>query len=122
MSYNYCKDHRSGITYVYEMEKSIDGSTGEIKTVRRLVGKLGEEGNVVPTSGRRGRLPKKQTSGNIKGVDAREVKRLKEENEDLRNTVTALQKSQKEIIKGLESLLALANQQVPRKRVGKARR
>ncbi|MCR5651430.1 MAG: hypothetical protein K6F86_09650 [Lachnospiraceae bacterium] len=122
MSYNYCKDHRSGITYVYEMEKSIDGSTGEIKTVRRLVGKLDEEGNVVPTSGRRGRLPKKQTSGNIKGVDAREVKRLKEENEDLRNTVTALQKSQKEIIKGLESLLALAGQQVPRKRVGKARR
>ena len=122
MSYNYCKDHRSGITYVYEMEKSIDGSTGEIKTVRRLVGKLDEEGNVVPTSGRRGRLPKKQTSGNIKGVDPKEVKRLKEENEDLRNTVTALQKSQKEIIKGLESLLALADQQVPGKRVGKARK
>lgn len=112
MSYNYCKDHRSGITYVYEVEKKIDGSTGEIKNVRSLIGKLDEKGNVVPTSGRRGRLPKKQVSkSTIDEVAKDEVTRLKKETEDLKNTISMLQKNQREIINGLEKLLAIAKKQ-----------
>lgn len=112
MSYNYCKDHRSGITYVYETEKKVDESTGEIKKVRSLIGKLDERGNIVPTSGRRGRLPKKQVSKSTIDETAKdEVTRLKKETEDLKNTISMLQKNQREIINGLEKLLAIAKNQ-----------
>ncbi len=112
MSYNYCKDHRSGITYVYEVEKKVDGSTGEIKNVRSLIGKLDEKGNVVPTSGRRGRLPKTQAPESTTGEAAKdEIKRLKKETEDLKDSITMLQKNQREIISGLEKLLTIAKNQ-----------
>ena len=105
------------------MEKAIDEATGDIRTVRKLVGKLDEKGNVVPTSGRRGRLPKKQASGNSKDEDTREeMKRLREETEELQGTIAALERNQEEIIKGLEDLLVLANQQEHRKNTRKARR
>lgn len=112
MSYNYCKDHRSGITYVYEVEKKVDGSTGEIKNVRSLIGKLDEKGNVVPTSGRRGRLPKTQVPESTTDEAAKdEIKRLKKETEDLKDSITMLQKNQREIISGLEKLLTIAKNQ-----------
>ena len=112
MSYNYCKDHRSGITYVYEVEKKVDGSTGEIKNVRSLIGKLDEKGNVVPTSGRRGRLPKTQAPESTTGEASKdEIKRLKKETEDLKDSITMLQKNQREIISGLEKLLTIAKNQ-----------
>lgn len=112
MSYNYCKDHRSGITYVYEVEKKVDGSTGEIKNVRSLIGKLDEKGNVVPTSGRRGRLPKTHVPESTTDEAAKdEIKRLKKETEDLKDSITMLQKNQREIISGLEKLLTIAKNQ-----------
>lgn len=112
MSYNYCKDHRSGITYVYEVEKKIDGSTGKMKSTRSLIGKLDEKGNVVPTSGRRGRLPKTQVPESTTGEAAKdEIKRLKKETEDLKDSINMLQKNQREIISGLERLLAIAKNQ-----------
>ena len=112
MSYNYCKDHRSGITYVYEMEKSTDGSSGKPKTSRKLIGRLDDDGNIVPTSGRRGRLPKK-TAAEESGTagSGAETEALKDEIRELKKTVAALRSNQKEVIKGLEGLLALAKKQ-----------
>ena len=112
MSYNYCKDHRSGITYVYEMVKSIDESSGKPKTERKLVGKLNEEGNIVPTSGRKGRLPKKNATWHSGETDTSEdVESLKEEIETLKRTIAILRRNHQDMIKGLESLLTLARQQ-----------
>ena len=52
-------DHRTGITYVYDVGKTVDPETGKYVKNRHLVGRLDDDGNVVPTSGRRGRLPQK---------------------------------------------------------------
>ena len=112
MGYNYCKDHRSGITYVYEMEKTIDEATGRSKVARKLIGKLDEKGNIVPTSGRRGRLPKNQIPNRTEGdMAVEETERLKNEVEELKNTIATLRRNHREIIKGLEGLLALAREQ-----------
>lgn len=59
MSYNYCRDHRSGITYVYDVVSFIDES-GKRQRTRKPVGRLDENNALVPTSGRKGRLPKKR--------------------------------------------------------------
>ena len=106
MGYNYCKDHRSGITYVYEMTKSTDESTGETRTVRRLAGKLDDEGNIVPTSGRRGRLPKKRPVEAVDGPEGTDV--LRGEIEELKGTIALLRKNQQAVARGLEDLLRLA--------------
>ena len=112
MGYNYCKDHRSGITYVYEVTKEADSSPGKAKTSRKLVGKLDDAGNIVPTSGRRGRLPKK-TAAEESGTagSGAETEALKDEIRELKKTVAALRSNQKEVIKGLEGLLALVKKQ-----------
>ena len=105
MSYNYCKDHRSGITYVYEITKTLDESSGETKTARKLVGKMDDEGNIVPTSGRKGRLPKSQDAG----ADTQdEVEALRREIAGLKSTIAMLRKDKQELIKGLERLLDAA--------------
>lgn len=107
MGYNYCKDHRSGITYVYEVGKSTEESSGKSQTVRKLVGKLDEEGNIVPTSGRRGRLPKKHGTEH----STEDTESLREEVEDLKSTIAILRRNQQDMIKGLENLLELAKKQ-----------
>ena len=107
MSYNYCKDHRSGITYVYEMEKSLDALSGKIVSKRKLVGKLDEEGNVVPTSGRRGRLPKKQEAVPENEEQFMEtITSLKSEVEELKSTVSKLRKENLFLINSLEGILS----------------
>lgn len=105
MSYNYCKDHRSGITYVYEITKTVDESSGKAKTSRKLVGKLDEEGNIVPTSGRKGRLPKSRVP-ETDGTQDEEA--LRHEISALKSTVALLRQERQELIKGLEDLLAMA--------------
>ena len=106
MSYNYCKDHRSGITYVYEVTKTADGSSGEAKTARKLVGKLDEEGNIVPTSGKKGRLPKSRVPEAGDAQDGTEA--LRHEIAALKSTVALLRQERQELIKGLEDLLTMA--------------
>ena len=43
-------DHRTGITYVYDVEKTIDPETGKYVRSRHMVGRLDDNGNVVPAS------------------------------------------------------------------------
>lgn len=107
MGYNYCKDHRSGITYVYEVTKEADNSTGRARTSRKLVGKLDDTGKIVPTSGRKGRLPKTQDTEHA-GDARKETEALKKEIAELKRTISALRRDNQELVKGLEDLLSKA--------------
>lgn len=109
MSYNYCIDHRTGITYVYDVEKQIDETTGKPKNKRKLIGKLDDAGNVVPTSGRRGRLPKKQEPVPANEAEYLEtIGALKNEITELNRTIAELRKNKQFLISSIEGILAQA--------------
>ena len=68
------KDPKSGITYVYEQESRWVPELKQSRAIRRVIGKLDEDGNIVPTRPRRGKntaLPSGQTSGENQIVDDR---------------------------------------------------
>ncbi len=53
------KNKKTGITYVYESESYWDPEKKQPRNHRKLIGKLDEDGNVVPT-GNRGRKRKEE--------------------------------------------------------------
>ena len=55
----HCRDPRTGIVYVYSSESYWDKEAKKKKERRKLIGKMDENGNVIPTNGKPGR-PKKQ--------------------------------------------------------------
>ena len=57
------KNKQTGITYVYESESYWDPDKKQPRNHRKLIGKLDEEGNIVPT-GSRGRKKKEESTGN----------------------------------------------------------
>ncbi|MBQ9008513.1 MAG: hypothetical protein IJ088_04185 [Clostridia bacterium] len=68
------KDPKSGITYVYEQESHWVPELKQSRAVRRIIGKLDEEGNIVPTRSRRKKgdpAPNGQVSGDNQIVDDR---------------------------------------------------
>ena len=68
------KDPKSGITYVYEQESRWIPEFKQSRATRRLIGKLDEEGNIVPTRSKRKKntaMPDSQTSGYNQTVDDR---------------------------------------------------
>lgn len=68
------KDPKSGITYVYEQESRWIPELKQSRATRRLIGKLDEEGNIVPTRSKRKKntaMPDSQTSGYNQTVDDR---------------------------------------------------
>ena len=108
MSYNYCKDHRSGITYVYDVTAFTD-ENGKRKSTRKLVGKLDEDNNIVPTSGRRGRLPKNR---NVQDINAATDSGMQEQLESFRRQVLELQEmvrtlreEKRVLVEGMQKLL-----------------
>ena len=112
MSYNYCKDHRSGITYVYEISNKTDES-GKRTTSRKLIGKLDEAGNIIPTSGRRGRLPKPDRavlSGTIVNEEqyVKAIEMQKKQIEELKEMIEKLRKEKADLISGIMQLLKQA--------------
>ena len=59
----HCRDPRTGIVYVYASESYWDKEAKKKKERRKLIGKMDENGNVIPTNGKPGR-PKKQRENN----------------------------------------------------------
>ena len=57
----HCRNPRNGIVYVYSSFSYWDKETKSKKAIRKLIGKLDEHGNVVPTNGHPGR-PNKNKS------------------------------------------------------------
>ena len=120
MPYNYCRDHRSGITYVYDVVSFIDES-GKRQRTRKLVGRLDENNVLVPTSGRRGRLPKKrdlppiyETGNQNRDVPPEgksgelyqgQIATLNQEISSLRSSIASLQKEKMLLINGMKRLL-----------------
>ncbi len=107
MSYNYCKDHRSGITYVYEISRQLDDN-GKWHSDRKLIGRLDDEGNVVPTSGRKGRLPKNKEVNFSDGMDEacrKQIEMLSKQVAELQKTVESLRKEKQLLVDGMHSLL-----------------
>lgn len=113
MAQHKCIDHRTGITYVYDVEKITDESTGQTVTKRRMIGRLDDDGNVIPTSGRRGRLPKKKDDdASLTLSQAEELKEeirtLKNRNTFLENKVAELEKTRRLLTEGMAELLKQA--------------
>lgn len=68
------KDPKSGIIYVYEQESHWIPELKQSRATRRVIGKLDEDGNIVPTRSRRKKGTMEtndQTSGNSQIVDDR---------------------------------------------------
>ena len=102
------KDKRSGTVYVYESESYWDKEKGQPRNTRKLIGKLDENGNIVPT-GRSGRK-KKETSN--PASDQKEVQELRKRLDDAEAAIkekdlkiTMLEKQKKEVESTLRKLL-----------------
>ena len=89
------KDKKTGITYVYEQESHWVPELKQSRANRRIIGKLDEEGNIVPTRSKR----KKETVGsndrmsdNGQTADDR-MEMLEKRVADLEKQITDFQKS-----------------------------
>lgn len=71
------KNQKTGITYVYESESYWDKDLKQPRNHRKLIGKLNDKGEVVPT-GRRGR-PRKTSEGET--LDTKTAAQIQEESQ-----------------------------------------
>ena len=102
------KDKRSGTVYVYESESYWDKEKSQPRNRRKLIGKLDENGNIVPT-GKSGRK-KKETAD--QSPDQKEVEELQKRLDDAEAAIrerdlkiTMLEKQKKEMASALKKLL-----------------
>ena len=105
-------DHRTGITYVYDVGKTMDPETGKYVRNRHLVGRLDDDGNVVPTSGRRGRLPQKDkdVASNTQAAEMeKKILILKEENSRLKVRISELTNERRILVEGMKKLIEQAD-------------
>ena len=105
-------DHRTGITYVYEVEKTMDPETGKYVKSRHMIGRLDDNGNVVPTSGRRGRLPRKDDDVASKTRTTEleaENQLLREENFRLKTRISELAHERSALVEGMKKLIEQAD-------------
>ncbi len=110
------KDKRSGTVYVYESESYWDKEKGQPRNKRKLIGKLDESGNIVPT-GKSGRQSVAQGS---QGQDpAREEvcmlkEKLQKAEQDIRERdlkISLLEKQKRETETMLKKLLEKLTQE-----------
>ena len=114
----HCRDPRSGIIYVYSSESYLDPETNTRKTRRKLIGKLDENGNVVPTKGTPGRnkkraVDKKTANGSdsdavIKELTESYEQRLKAQLDritSLENTIRELTREKKNLVDSMDRVL-----------------
>lgn len=104
------KNKQTGITYVYESESYWDPDKKQPRNHRKLIGKLDEEGNIVPT-GSRGRKKKGENAGNFvsEPEDMLSYYRDKSRELETRNALLEeenrrLKKEKKELLYDLESV------------------
>ena len=105
------KNKQTGITYVYESESYWDPEKKQPRNHRKLIGKLDDEGNIVPT-GSRGRKRKDESAQNYEN-DAEDMlsyyrnmsRELKTRNALLEDEIRKLKKERKELIYDLEDVL-----------------
>ena len=105
------KNKQTGITYVYESESYWDPDKKQPRNHRKLIGKLDEEGNIVPT-GSRGRKKKEESTGNTVSEPEDMLSYYRDRSRELqtRNALLEeenrrLKKEKKELLYDLESVL-----------------
>lgn len=110
------KNKKTGITYVYESESYWDPVKKQPRNHRKLVGKLDENGNIIPT-GSRGRQRNegdKPDAMELKLTDELESslsyyqeksRELETKNALLQAQVKKLEKEKGELLSGLKSML-----------------
>ncbi len=105
------KNKQTGITYIYESESYWDPEKKQPRNHRKLIGKLDDEGNIVPT-GSRGRKRKDESAQNYEN-DAEDMlsyyrnmsRELETRNALLEDEIRKLKKEKKELICDLEDVL-----------------
>ena len=117
----HCRDPRTGIVYVYSSESYWDKEAKKKKERRKLIGRLDENGNVVPTSGKRGRPKKQREEPATTTQDDRslrqEMQQMKESYEkrlqaqadkiaELESKLRTMEREEKATVEALEKILA----------------
>ena len=117
----HCRDPRTGIVYVYSSESYWDKEAKKKKERRKLIGKMDENGNVIPTNGKPGR-PKKQRE-NPEGQPQdesslqKEMQQMKESYEhrlqaqaekiaELESRIRTIEREERSTVDALEKILA----------------
>ncbi|MBR1709557.1 MAG: hypothetical protein IJ719_12125 [Clostridia bacterium] len=114
----HCRDPRTGVVYVYSSHSYWDKESKTKKAKRKLIGKLDESGNVVPTNGRPGRM-KKQPPGdknapapvvppvpNIALDYESQIRAQEKQIRDLENKVQCLMQEKNTLINSMDQLLS----------------
>lgn len=103
MAISYRKNKKSGVTYVYDCTSVWVPELKQARNHRKYLGRLDENGNLIPSSGKRGRPPKNPVSPappvtinpdpdipkEIRERDL-EIARLKSENQKLRSIISRI--------------------------------
>lgn len=117
----HCRDPRTGTVYVYSSESYWDKEAKKKKERRKLIGKMDENGNMIPTNGKPGR-PKKQREeapDDQQGKNdlQQELRRIQESYErrlqaqaeriaDLESRLRAVEREEKATVDALEKILS----------------
>lgn len=96
----HCRDPRTGIVYVYSSESYWDKEAKKKRERRKLIGKMDENGNMIPTNGKPGR-PKKQKEES--SAKAQDESSLQQEMQQMKESYERRLQAQAERIAELES-------------------
>ena len=117
----HCRDPRTGIVYVYSSESYWDKEAKKKRERRKLIGKMDENGNMIPTNGKPGRPKKQKEEPSTKAHDEdslqQEMQQMKESYErrlqaqaeriaELESRVRTMEREEKATIDALEKILA----------------
>ena len=116
----HCRDPRTGIVYVYSSESYWDKEAKKKRERRKLIGKMDENGNVIPTNGRPGRPKKQKEDSSTRAQDEsslrQEMQQMKESYErrlqaqaekiaELETRLRAMEREEKATVDALEKIL-----------------
>lgn len=98
----HCRDPRTGIVYVYSSESYWDKEAKKKRERRKLIGKMDENGNMIPTNGKPGR-PRKQWEDS--SPQAQDESKLQQEMRQMKESYEQRLQAQAERIAELETML-----------------
>ena len=116
----HCRDPRTGIVYVYSSESYWDKEAKKKRERRKLIGKMDENGNMIPTNGKPGRPKKQKEESSTKAQDGnnlqQEMQQMKESYErrlqvqaeriaELESRVRTMEREEKATVDALAKIL-----------------
>ena len=116
----HCRDPRTGIVYVYSSESYWDKEAKKKRERRKLIGKMDENGNMMPTNGKPGRPKKQKEESSAKAQDEsslqQEMQQMKESYErrlqvqaeriaELESRVRTMEREEKATVDALAKIL-----------------